>query len=459
MAMGKRKRRQESLFISAENWARSPGHPFYRKLNELLAEAGFDRWIEDRCRRYYETEEDRGRPSIPPGVFFRMLLVGYFEGIDSQRGIAWRCADSRSLADFLGYGPHEATPDHSTLTNTRKRLPSEVFQEVFEFVLKVAAEKKLSFGKTVGVDSTTLEANAAMKSIIRRDTGEDWKQYVTRLMREEGVIDEQHEPTDEEIRRYDKGRKDKKVSNDEWVSPSDPEARITQLKDGRTHLAYKTEHVVELESELILAAEIRPADHGDSQTLVDSVLQAEEHLQNAKIETKIEEAAADKGYHAAETIELADALGLRTYIPEPKLKHERVWTDKPAELKRAVYENRRRMKRAKGKRLGRLRSERVERSFAHVCDSGGMRRSWLKGVIDVSKRYLIAAAAHNLGRILRKLFGIGKPKTLQGGYVDEMLAALVHLLAIVLGACGAAIDAARRRMPAVLAPETRTVAA
>ena len=177
-----------------------------------------------------------------------MLLIGYFEGIDSQRGIAWRCADSRSLAEFLGFGPGEATPDHSTLTNTRQRLPPEVFDEVFQFVLEIAAAQKLIDGKTVGVDSTTLEANAAMKSIVRRDTGEDWKQYVTRLMREEGVIDEKHEPTDEEIRRYDKGRKNKKVSNDEWFSPSDAEARITQLKDGRTHLAYKAEHVVDLES-------------------------------------------------------------------------------------------------------------------------------------------------------------------------------------------------------------------
>jgi transposase len=459
MAMGKLKRRQQSLFLSAEDWARSPGHPFYRKLNELLAEAGFDRWIENRCERYYEQEEERGRPSIPPGVYFRMLLIGYFEGIDSQRGIAWRCADSRSLAEFLGYGPADATPDHSTLTNTRKRLPSEVFEEAFQFVLKLAAEKKLVGGKTVGVDSTTLEANAAMKSIVRRDTGEDWKQYVTRLMREEGVIDQKQEPTDEEIRRYDKGRKDKKVSNDEWVSPTDPEARITQLKDGRTHLAYKAEHVVELHSELILAAEIRPADHGDSQTFVDSVLKAQENLQGAKIETEIEEAAADKGYHSAETIELSDALGLRTYIAEPKRKHERVWTDKPAELKRAVYENRRRMKRAKGKRLGRLRSERVERSFAHVCDSGGMRRSWLKGLVDVTKRYLIAAAAHNLGRILRKLFGIGKPKTLQGGYADELFRALTRLVRNVARPWTAAIAGVQRWTLGVTGRKSRRVAA
>jgi transposase len=425
MAMGRRKPRQESLFVSTADLARSPGHPFYRRLYGLLAAAEFDRWLERRCQAYYAQAEPRGRPSIPPGVYFRMLLVGYFEGIGSQRGIAWRCADSLSLHEFLGYGPQEATPDHSTLTNTRRRLPSEVFGEVFQFVLKIAAEQQLLGGKTVGVDSTTLEADAAMRSILRRDTGEDWRQYVTRLMREEGVIEAQHEPSDDELRRYDKGRKHKRVSNEDWVSATDPEARITQLKDGRTHLAYQAEHVVDLDSELILAAEIRPADQGDARTLVDRVLEAQEHLQAAQSDVEIEEVAADKGYHAAQTLELADALGLRTYLPEPKLPHRRVWTDKPADLQRAVYENRRRMRRAKGKRLGRLRSERVERSFAHVCDAGGMRRSWLRGLVDVTKRYLIAVAAHNLGRILRKLCGIGKPKTLQGAAALLWLAQLL----------------------------------
>lgn len=330
----------------------------------------------------------------------------------------------------MNYAPHESTPNHSTLSYTRKRLPPEVFDEVFQFVLKIADEKRLIGGKTVGVDSTTLEANAAMKSILRRDTGEDWREYVVRLMKEEGKIDRKDEPTDEEIRRFDKGRKNKKVSNDEWTSPVDPDAKITQLKDGRTHLAYKAEQVVDLESDLILAAEIRPANHGDSQTPCDSVLKAQENLQGAEIETEIEEIAADNGYHSAGTIELCDALGLRTYIPELKHQHDRTWTDKSPDLQRAVYENRRRMRRAKGKRLGRLRSERVERSFAHVCDSDGMRRSWLRGLVDVTKRYVIAAAAHNLGRILRRLFGVGKPKSLQG---LRSLAALVQLTVATFG--------------------------
>jgi transposase len=445
MGMGRRKRRQASLFVATENLVRSQGHPFYRKLNELLAEAGFDRWIEDRCRRYYSLEETRGRPSLPPGVYFRMLLIGYFEGIDSQRGIAWRCCDSRSLAEFLGYGPDEGTPDHSTLSLTRRRLPSEVFDEVFQRVLKIADEKGLIGGKTVGVDSTTLEANAAMKSIQRRDTGEDWREYLVRLMREEGVVEADKEPTDEDIRRFDKGRKDKKVSNEDWVAPNDPDARITQMKDGRTHWAYKAEHVVDLESELILAAEILPANQGDAQTLVDSVIAAQGNLKRAKIDVEIEEVVADKGYHSVQSIELSDDLGMRTYIPEPKPRHRtRRWTDKPSEFQRAVYENRRRMRRTKGKRLGKLRSERVERSFAHVCDTGGMRRSWLTGMTDVTKRYRVAAAAHNLARILRKLFGIGKPKALQG------LSALVSLAYLLVRAWQSALMSPLERSNALI---------
>jgi transposase len=432
MAMGRRKaERQESLFVTTAQLRRSQGHPFYRALNALLAEANFDRWIEGRCLPYYEQVEKRGQRSIPPGIYFRMLLVGYFEDIDSQRGIAWRCADSLSLREFLGLPLNESSPDHSTLSLTRRRLPPEVFTEVFQFVLKIATEKKLLSGKTVGVDSTTLEADAAMKSIIRRDTGEGWKAYVTRLMQEEGVIAAAEEPSDEEIRRFDKNRKDKKVSNDEWVSPTDPDAKITRMKDGTTHLAYKAEHVVDLDSDLILAAEIRPATDADQQTLVDSVLQAEENLQSAGGEnSRIEEVAADKGYHSVETLELCQSLGLRTYIPEPQRQTDWTWTDKPPEHQRAVLGNRRRVRRKKGKQLQRLRSERCERSFAHVCETGGMRRSWLGGLTEVAKRYQIAAAAHNLGRLLWKLLGVGKPRSLQG--CGRMLAALAAIVIALL---------------------------
>jgi transposase len=412
--MGKRKDRQESLFIATDRLLQPAGHPFYQKLNALLDEAGFDRWLEGRCAPFYEHDEKRGRPSIQPGVYFRMLLVGYFEGVDSQRGIAWRCADSLSLRAFLGIPLDQGTPDHSTLTNTRQRLPAEVFEETFQFVLGIAAAKELIVGKTVGVDSTTLEANAAMKSIVRKDTGEDWKQFLTRLMREEGVIGSDEQPSDEGIRRFDKKRKNKTVSNADWESPSDGDARIAKMKDGTTHLAYKAEHVVDLESELVLAAEVRPADHADTATLIDSVAAAQNNLGQAGSAATIKEAAADKGYHAAATIELADALDIRTYIPEPRRAAEGTLLGHPEEQRRAVRNNRRRVQRVKSKRLQRRRSEVVERTFAHVCDTGGARRSHLRGLINVTKRYLITVAAHNLGRILRRLTGVGKPRVLQG---------------------------------------------
>jgi transposase len=280
----------------------------------------------------------------------------------------------------------------------------------------------------VGVDSTTLEANAAMKSIVRKDTGEDWRAYVVRLMREEGLVEADREPTDEEVRRYDKGRKDKRVSNDEWQSSTDPASRIAKMKDGRTHLAYKAEHVVDLDSELILAAEVYHADHSDHHTLVDSVMEAQVHVNEAGVEATIDEAAADKGYHAAAQLELAQSLSLRTYIPEPERKHNLRWTDKPPELQAAVYANRRRTKGNRSKRLQRLRSERVERSFAHVCETGGARRTWLWGIDKVRKRYLVSALARNLGVLMRALFGRGTPRGLQpqGGDGDG-LAALSQL--------------------------------
>ena len=289
MSMGRRKPCQESLFVSTAELSDGLGHPFYRRLNELLDEVGFDRWIESRCQQYYKQTDPRGRRSIPPGIYFRMLLVGYFEGIGSQRGIAWRCADSLSLRRFLGIPLTEPTPDHSTLTYTRKRLPPEVFDEMFQFVLSVAADRKLLSGTTVAVDSTTLEADAAMKSIIRRDTGEDWKAYVIRLMREEGVIDAETTPSDEEVRRFDKSRDDKKVSNEDWVSTTDGEAKVTKMKDGTTHLAYKAEHVVDLDSDLILAAEIYPANQSDKATGADSVVAAQAHLDAATDGIEIEE--------------------------------------------------------------------------------------------------------------------------------------------------------------------------
>ena len=414
MAMGKREaEQQQDLFITHDKLPRSPGHVFYRRLNQLLAAGGFDRWVEALCEPHYC--QGVGRPSVPPGVYFRMLLVGYFEGINSQRGIAWRCSDSLSLREFLGIPLGEDSPDHSSLSYIRQRLPLEVHESVFVWVLALLQKKKLLTGKTVGVDSTTLEADAAMKSIVRRDTGEDWKQYLTRLMKEEGLIDEDDgPPSDEELRKFDKSRKDKKVSNDEWMSPTDPDARIAKMKDGTTHLAYKAEHVLELETEAILAAEVYHADYADTVTLEDSLHHAQINQREAGSKQQIQDAVADKGYHGTETLtNLREHTPYRSYIPEPQRQHKCVWTDKSREQREAVLANRRRTRGHRGRKLQRLRSERLERSFAHVCETGGARRSWLTGIENVRKRYLISAAAHNLGLLMRSLFKMGTPRGLQ----------------------------------------------
>ncbi len=418
MALGKRTPKQPELWLATTDLPASPGHPFYQKLNTLLDEAGFDPFVEDLCRPYYA--EGVGRPSIPPGTYFRMLFVGYFEGIDSQRGIAWRCADSRSLQTFLGYLPNETTPDHSSLTKVRQRLPEVTHEQVFAFVLRIADAKGLLKGKTVAVDATTLEANAAMKTIQHKDTGDDWKAYLKKLAAEAGL----ENPSDEELRRFDRQRKDKKVSNAEWASPTDPDSRIAKMKDGTTHLAYKAEHVVDLGSNLVLAAEVYHADQTDSSTLLESVTTAQINLARAGSDADIEEVATDKGYHKVETLADCADEGLRTYIPEPKQTKERVWTNKPAGWEEAYRGNRRRVQGARSKRLQKQRSEYVERTFAHVCETGGGRRSWLRGLVDVSKRYLLQVAGHNLGIVMRQLFGIGTPRALQGA-----CAALVAVLA------------------------------
>ena len=453
MGMGKRKaERQQDLFIPADK-LQSAGHPFYRKLNRLLAEAGFDAFVEAACKPYYK-DAKVGRPSLAPGVYFRMLFVGYFEGIDSQRGLDWRCADSLALREFLGIPLGEATPDHSTLSVTRSRLPQEVHDSVFEFVLKLASDKKLLDPKTIAVDSTLLEADAAMKSIVRRDTGDGYKEYVKKLAEEAGV----ETLDDAALRRFDKKRK-KTCSNEEWVSPTDPDAEIAKMKDGRTHLAYKAEHAVDVESEFIVAARILPATAGDAETLADTVMTAQCHLDRAatlQAEPRsekqaeaaagagpaLEEVAADSGYHKDATLELLAGLGVRTYIVERD--QQRVWTDKPPSVKRTTLANRRRTARKKGRRLQRRRSEVVERTFAHLCETGRARRTWLRGLEKVQKRYLMHAAARNLSLVMRKLFKMGTPRSLQGageGALARFLALRNALRLLV--ALHRAIDALR----------------
>lgn len=407
MAIGKRKGEQQSLLVATTNLPRSPGHPFYQKLNGLLAESQFDAYVEGLCRPYYA--EGVGRPGIAPGVYFRMLFIGYFEGLDSQRAIAWRCSDSRSLQSFLGYSITEPTPEHSSLTVIRQRIPLAIHEQVFAQVLAIAQEKKLLKGKSAAVDSTLIEAEAAMKSIVRRDTGDDWKQYLRKLAIESGM----ENPTDEDLRKFDQQRKGKKVSNDDWYNPHDPDARIAKMKDGTTHLAYKSEHALDVESDIILAATVYLADAADSATLPKTLAMAQTNLVLSGSEAEIREVAADKGYHSNDTVTWCESVGVRTYIPERANPSGRRWTDKPAEVKSAVYGNRRRVRGKRGKALSRLRSEYTERSFAHVCETGGARRSRLRGLIDVGKRYLMYVAGRNLGVIMRALFNMGTPRSPQ----------------------------------------------
>ena len=452
MSMGKREReQQQELFVMHDQLPRSPGHVFYRKLNEVLREANFDARVEALCEPYYSKT---GRPSVPPGVYFRMLLVGYFEGINSQRGIAWRCSDSLSLRDFLGMAATVESPDHSSLSYIRNRLPLEVHQQVFLEILALVQRKKLLQGTLVAVDSTLLEANAAMKSIVRKDTGEDWNAYLARLMTEQGLVaQDDPPPSREELRKFDKSRENKRVSNEEWQSSTDPDSRIARMKDGATHLAYKAEHVVDLHTGVLLAAEIYPATFHDTATLEDSLHQAQINQQEAGSCQQIKDAVADAGYHANETLTaLREHTPYRSYIPEPKRKHKSVWTDKPPEQKQAVYANRRRTRGARGRQLQRLRSERVERTFAHMCETGGARRTWLIGIDKLRKRYLMSAVAHNLGVMMRSLFKMGTPRGLQQFKTDlEGLVASLYLAYLAVG-CWKKLPAALVRSSTITCP-------
>ena len=402
MALGKRKPKQDELFISTAKVANGPGHPFYSKLNQVLAEAGFDEFVEKLCAPYYK---EGGRPGIPPGVYFRMVLIGYFEGLDSQRGIAWRCADSLGLRAFLGIRITEDTPVHASMTIIRQRLPESVYDKVFVFVLSLLEEKGLLRGKAVAIDATTLEANAAMKSIVRKDTGENWKQYLQGLAKAEGI----ENPTDQDLRRLDRARTEKKVSNEHWESPIDPDSRIAKMKDGRTHLAYKAEHAVDVVSEAIVATTVTFADKSDPQSAPVTLSLAEANLVLAGSEVQIQEAVMDKGYHDNQLLAGLARRGVRTYIPERRQKTRR-WSDKPVQQEQAFRANRRRVRGNKGRQLNRWRSERCERTFAHVCETGGGRRAWLRGQTNVSKMHTLKCAAYNLGLLLRKVWGMCKPR-------------------------------------------------
>ena len=448
--MGRRdKDVQGEFWIPAEQVARGPGHPFYRKLNEIFAARDFDRFVEGLCEKFYS---DAGRPGIPPGVYFRMLLIGYFEGIDSERGIDWRCSDSLTLREFLGYKLTESTPDHSTLCTIRQRIDIETHQDVFAWVLALVADSGLLKGKTLGVDATMLEANAAMRSIVRRDSGESYEQFLRGLAEASGI----ETPTREDLAKLDRKRK-KKASNQDWQNPHDPDAKITKMKDGRTHLGHKAEHATDLDTGAIVTVTLQGADVDDRKSIeatleetVETLLDVREH--GAKVGLP-QEAVTDKGYHSNESCVMLEGLGLRSYVSEPD-RGRRNWKGKGVE-RDAVYANRRRIRGRRGKMLLRKRGEKVERSFAHCYEMGGMRRTHLRGHENILKRLLVHTAGFNLALVLRSVHGLGKPRPLQdsvkrvlSGVFGELRAVwtLVSAVRLLLAPSGAIVaDISRLR--------------
>jgi transposase len=416
MSLGKRgpSEKQEPIWIEAARLATPAGHPFYERLNGLLAKRGFDAFAETACESFYAKT---GRPGLAPGVYFRALLVGYFEGIDSERGIAWRTADSLALRSFLGFELGRSTPDHSTISRTRRLIDVETHRKVFLWVLGMLAEEGLLKGKTVSVDGTTLEANAALRSIVRWDNGQAYDEFLKGLAKESGI----ETPTREQLAKLDRKRK-KKGSNDDWKNPHDPDAQITRMKDGRTHLAHKAEHAVDLETGAVLAVTLQPAAAGDTSTLHETLAQCGEHIR--EVAADIDDSAVqmnpegpaelvlDKGYHSNDVLVILKEVEVRSYCSEPD-RGRRDWKDKPEE-KAAIYQNRRRIRGERGKRLLRQRGERVERSFAHMYETGGMRRTHLRHHNNIIKRLLIHAGAFNLGLVMRKLLGNGTPRGFQG---------------------------------------------
>jgi transposase len=419
------------MLVTWSELPRSPGHVFYDRLQAILISAAFDTFVESLCAKHYAAV--RGRPSLPPGRYFRMLLIGYFEGIDSERGLEWRCADSLSLREFLRLAEREGVPDHSWLSRTRSRLPLELHEQVFSWVLQRLAEHGLIKGERIGVDASTMEANAALRSIVRRDSGEGYREMLVRMAKESGIAT----PTADDLVRLDRARTGKKLSNADWQSPTDPDARITRLKDGRTRLAYKPEHALDLDTGAIIAAELHAADHGDTASLPGTLDAAAEHLavlDAAPTQEAPAELITDKGYHSRDTLKsLADGPW-KTRISERRIDGVLRWHGDHA-ARRAVYNNRARLLSGVAREAFRLRAEWVERSFAHVLDRGGMRRTWLRGRDNIHKRYLIHVAGYNLGLIMRLLTGAGTPRELHArsaaylyGFVTSDAALLVIMV-------------------------------
>ena len=392
------------MWVPTADLPKSAGHPFYERLNRVLDDAGFDAFVEAQCASFYA--DGVGRPSLAPGRYFRLLLLGYFEGLDSERAIAWRAADSLSIRTFLDFALHEAPPDHSTVAQPGphiRRLPG--------------CCSDWPTPRLGRIDATTLEAR--LRSIVRRDTGESYDAFLTRLAEASGLST----PTRAELARFDRTRK-KKGSNADWTHPHDPDAKIAKMKDGRTHLAHTAEHAVDLDTGAIVGVTVQDASAGDTTTLVDTLVTAAEQVE-AVGAPGIAEVVADKGYHSNETMVGFAAIGVRSDVSEPD-RGRRHWKGQAA-ARDAVYANRRRIRGARGKRLLRQRGELLERPNAHLYETGRMRRVHLRGHPNILKRLLVQVCGVNLGLLMRHLTGVGTPRSLQGR-ASALVEALIGLL-------------------------------
>jgi transposase len=413
---------QPELFVPAARLVQPATTSFYTKLEQTLNSFQFGEQVRNLCAPAY-SDSRRGRPPVDPAVYFKMLMVGFFENIASERGIAERCSDSISIRFFLGYDLTQATPDHSTLSLIRGRLGEDIYQQVFVLILSALQQQGLIQGQNVGIDTSVIEANASLKSLVNRDTQEAYWEYVRRLAAENGV-----NPKDAEaVRQFDRKRP-KKMSNDDWENPHDPDAKIGPTKAGAIDMIYKPEHTVDLDTGAVLQAEVRLGHEADQQDLAAHVLQAQVNINLAQERSvdslTIRSAAADKGYHAPDEMSRLQEEGIRTVISDP-VKHRDLDKLSP-EAAKAVRAAKRSARSESGKQLLKQRGQHLERSFAHVLDAGGARRTTLRGLENLNKRFKVSAAIYNLSQLMRAIWGVGTPKQWAAG-VKTLVFVLFHL--------------------------------
>lgn len=419
---------QSEFWVRRSELPKAAAGAFYRKLDETLEKIGFPAGVREICRPAYADASVGGRPGIDPAVYFKMLMVGFFENLPSERAIASRCADSLSLRAFLGFDVTEDTPDHSSLSVIRARLGVAVYQAALELVLTGLYEHGLLKGRHLGIDSSIIEANASLRELRHRNTEKSYWDYVRKLAAESGI-----DPDDTKaVRRFDKKREGRKTSNEDWHNPHDPEAKVGRTKDGACDMVYQPEHVTDLETGAILRAEVRPGDAGDSVDLSLRVMEACQTLARTCEDPEQQRVGrsltTDEGYFSVEEVCCLQGEGIRTVMGDPHQSRRR--QDQPCQMTRQVLRKARQaVESQSGKALLRKRGEHLERSFAHVLDQGGLRRATLKGIENLTKRQIAAALTYNLSLLMRKIFGYGTPKQWLAGRIFTLRKHLTALIA------------------------------